>query len=69
MFKLDTDNFKFGSGLTYDEADALVEQYVAGFNDEGVALACLKTHLKAAVREHKHFRSVVSSLIADQRRN
>jgi len=68
MFKLDTDNFKFGSGLTYDEADALVEQYVAGFDDAGVALACLKAHLKTAVRDSKQFRSVVSSLIADQRR-
>jgi hypothetical protein len=68
MFKIDTTTYKFPSGLTYDEADALVEQYVAGFEHESVALACLKGHLKSAVRDHKHFRAVVSSLIADQRR-
>lgn len=64
---MSTKNFKFSSGLTYDEADALVEQYVAGFEDKNIALACLKAHLKTAVRDSKHFRSVVSSLIADQR--
>ena len=66
MFKLDTRNYKFGSGLTYDEADALVEQYVNGFEDKDIALACLKAHLKTAVRDSKQFRSVVSSLIGDR---
>lgn len=68
MLGINTTTYKFASGLTYDEADALVDQYVAGFEDESIALACLKAHLKAAVRDHKHFRNVVSSLIADQRR-
>lgn len=67
MFNVDTKNYKFSSGLTYDEADALVEQYVAGFKDKDIALACLKAHLKAAVRDSKHFRNVVSALLADQK--
>jgi len=66
MFNTNTKNYKFKSGLTYDEADALVEQYVQGFKNQDIAITCLKTHLKSAVRDSKHFRNVVSSLIGEQ---
>ena len=68
MFSLDTKNknYKFGSGLTYDEADALVEHYCAQYKDEPeVLIAVLKLHLKTAVRDSKHFRNVVGACISD----
>lgn len=53
---------KFSSGLTYDEADALVEQYCAKYADDPETLiAVMKVHLKTAVRDHKHFRSVIGA--------
>ena len=71
MFNLDTKtkNYKFSSGLTYDEADALVEHYCSQYTDKPeILIAVLKTHLKNAVRDHKHFRSVVSACIGENAR-
>lgn len=59
-------NTKFNSGLTYSEADALVEQYVSGIETDDVKLAVLITHLKSAVRDSKQMRRVISSLLDDQ---
>lgn len=66
MFTSDTHKFK--SGLTYDEADALVEQYIGGIEDPQVAIAVLKTHLKTSVRDSKMMREVISSLVGGQKR-
>ena len=65
MFKIDTKNYKFSSGLTYDEADALVEKYVSGFKSPEIAIAALKVHLKSAVRDYSQFRKVIGSLIEE----
>jgi cAMP phosphodiesterase len=59
-------NTKFNSGLTYNEADALVEQYVSGIKTDDVKLAVLITHLKSAVRDSKQMRRVISSLLDDE---
>jgi len=59
-------NTKFNSGLTYSEADALVEQYVSGMKTDDVKLAVLITHLKSAVRDSKQMRRVISSLLDDE---
>jgi len=57
---------KFSSGLTYDEADALVEHYCSQYKDDPETLiAVMKVHLKTAVRDHKHFRSVIGACLAD----
>ena len=65
MFSIDQ-NRKFSSGLTYDEADALVEQYCAKYADDpDMLIAVMKVHLKTAVRDHKHFRSVIGALLKD----
>jgi len=65
MFKLDA-NRKFSSGLTYDEADALVEQYCAKYQeDPEMLIAVMKVHLKTAVRDSKHFREVVGACLKD----
>lgn len=62
-----TNNYKFRSGLTWNEAETLVDQYVDGFKSQDIAIACLKSHLKTAVRDHEFFRNLVGSLIEDQR--
>ena len=62
----DMSNYKFTSGLTYEEADALVERYVEGFDDKDVLIGCMKVHLKTAVRDNAHFRDVLNALVADQ---
>ena len=65
MFSIDP-NRKFSSGLTYDEADALVEQYCAKYQDDPeMLIVALKVHLKAAVRDSKHFRAVVGACLKD----
>lgn len=59
-------NQQFASGLTYDEADALVEQYCLQYADDPATLiAALKVHLKTAVRDHKHFRQVVGACLTN----
>ena len=71
MFNLDTKNknYKFSSGLTYDEADALVEHYCSQYADDtDILIAVLKVHLKTAVRDSKHFRNVVGACIGDNAR-
>jgi hypothetical protein len=66
MLSLQLKNQKFSSGLTYDEADALVEQYCAQYKDDPETLiAVMKVHLKTAVRDSKHFRAVVGACLAD----
>jgi len=60
-------NTKFKSGLTYDEADALVEAYVNTMNDKDVQIAVLKNFLKTSVRDSKHTRTVISSLLSDRK--
>jgi hypothetical protein len=65
MFSTDFKTYKFSSGLTYNEADALVEKYVSGFESPEIAIAVLKVHLKTAVRDSSQFRKVISSLIEE----
>jgi hypothetical protein len=66
MFDFDTKNYKFNSGLTYDEADALVEHYCSQYKDDpDILIAVLKVHLKTAVRDSKQFRNVVGACIGD----
>ena len=60
-------NTKFKSGLTYDEADALVEAYLNTINDKDAQLAVLKSFLKTSVRDSKHTRTVISSLLSDRK--
>lgn len=63
-FKLN--NRKFSSGLTYDEADALVEQYCAKYADDPeMLITVMKVHLKTAVRDSKQFRAVVGACLKD----
>lgn len=71
MFNLDTKtkNYKFSSGLTYDEADALVEHYCSQYADDPeMLITVLKVHVKSAVRDHKHFRNVIGACIGDNTR-
>ena len=64
MLSLQLKDQKFGSGLTYDEADALVEQYCAQYKDDPeLLITVMKVHLKQAVRDHKHFRSVIGACL------
>lgn len=60
-------NTKFKSGLTYDEADALVEAYLNTINDKDVKIAVLANFLKTSVRDSKHTRAVISGLLSDRK--
>lgn len=59
---------KFKSGLTYDEADSLVEAYLNTINDKDAKLAVLTSFLKTSVRDSKHTRDVVSELVGRAKR-
>lgn len=63
-----TNNIKFKSGLTYDEADALVDAYVNTFEDKDLAISILAGHLKTSVRDSKITREVVSELLGRRKR-
>ena len=66
MLDFTLNNRKFSSGLTYDEADALVEQYCAKYADDpDTLIAVMKVHLKTAVRDSKQFRAVVGACLKD----
>ena len=59
---------KFKSGLTYDEADALVEQYLSTIDNQESQLAVLKSFLKDSVRDSKRTRDVISELVGRAKR-
>ena len=60
--------YEFQSGLTYDEADALVEQYLSTISDDQSKLAVLTSFLKSSVRDSKMTRAVVSELVGKSKR-
>lgn len=62
--------YKFGSGLTIPEAEALVEKLIARYEnstskrDPELIIEMLKGHLVRAVRDHKIEREVISACAA-----
>jgi len=62
--------YKFNSGLTMPEAEALVDRLVARYEEElrkpdpEFIIKMLKGHLSRAVRDHKLERDVVSACAA-----
>ena len=63
--------YKFKSGLTIPEAEALVEKLIATTESKlsrpspEFTIAMLKRHLVRAVRDHKIERDIVSACAAD----
>lgn len=68
MFGSNLSLTRFNSGLTYDEADALVESYLGTLDDKDVKIAVLTSFLKTSVRDSKHMRNVISELIGERKR-
>lgn len=68
MFGSNLSLTRFSSGLTYDEADALVESYLNTIDDKDVKIAVLANFLKTSVRDSKHMRNVISELIGERKR-
>lgn len=65
MTDLEIKNYRFKSGLTYTEADALVDRLTAGYGDDkDFVIHMLKTHLSRAVRDYKLEREIVSACAA-----
>ena len=65
MTDLEIKNFKFNSGLTYTEADALVDKLVEGYGDDkDFIIGMLKTHVSRMVREYKIEREIVAACAA-----
>lgn len=66
---LDWKTHKFSSGLTFTEAEALVDKLVANYESRGrnpdQVISMLKTHLVRAVRNHKIERDIISSCAAN----
>jgi len=62
--------YKFGSGLTIPEAEALVDKLIARYETTGskrdpeLIIDLLKSHLVRAVRDHKIEREVISACAA-----
>jgi len=62
------DTIKFDSGLTYNEADIIVDAYLStleGLSAEGI-LRIMKNHLARAVRDSKTERNIISALAAEK---
>jgi len=65
MLDVDIATYKFKSGLTYAESEALVDKLVNGYGDDkDTVIALLKSHLVRAVRDHKIEREIVSACAA-----
>ena len=65
MIDTDIKTYKFKSGLTYAESEALVDKLVNGYGDnKDTVIALLKTHLVRAVRDHKIEREIVAACAA-----
>jgi len=70
MTQHEIDTYKFKSGLTHKEAEALVDKladkYLNGYsekNDTELCISMLKVHLSRCVRDYKDQRTIVSSCI------
>lgn len=59
---------KFNSGLSYDEADALVEAYLNSISSDAAKLSVLTSFLKDFVRDSKRTREVVAELVGRAKR-
>jgi hypothetical protein len=68
MFGQNLSLTRFKSGLTYDEADALVESYLSTIQDKDAKIAVLASFLKTSVRDSKHTRDVISQLVGERKR-
>jgi hypothetical protein len=66
MTKTDIATYKFGSGLTMIEAEALVDRLVSGYDksDPEFVIHMLKSHLTRCVRDHKIEREIVTACAA-----
>jgi hypothetical protein len=66
MTDIDIKTYKFSSGLTYSESEALVDKLVAGYGDmsQETIIALLKNHLTRAVRDYKTEREIVAACAA-----
>ena len=66
MTNIDIKTYKFASGLTYTESEALVDKLVAGYGDKDpeLVIQLLKSHLVRAVRDHKIERDIVAACAA-----
>jgi hypothetical protein len=66
MTDIDLKTYKFSSGLTYSESEALVDKLVAGYGDvpQETIIALLKNHLTRAVRDHRIEREIVAACAA-----
>lgn len=63
-------NYKFNSGLTYEEAETLAESYVKTFKDDkDLAIKILTSHLARSLRDHEFDRDLISQLLSDRREN
>jgi|GEM_PF-5596134 len=69
MSSYNIDTFKFSSGLTYKESnalvDALADKYLNeyGTDDKDLAITMLKSHLARVVRDHKEQREIVAACL------
>jgi hypothetical protein len=59
---------KFNSGLSYAEADALVEAYLSSISSDAAKLSVLTSFLKDFVRDSKRTREVVAELVGRAKR-
>lgn len=66
MTDIDIKTYKFASGLTLTESEALVDKLVAtyGKKDPDFIVSMLKSHLVRCVRDHKIEREIVSACAA-----
>jgi hypothetical protein len=66
MTDLEIKNYKFPSGLTYNEADLVVDRYVDSLmakhkDDLDFVIHMMKSHMSRAVREYKMEREIVGA--------
>jgi len=65
MIATDIKTYKFKSGLTLAESEALVDKLVNGYGDnKDTVIALLKSHLVRAVRDHKIEREIIAACAA-----
>ena len=66
MIDIDIKTYKFESGLTFSESEALVDKLVStyGDRDPSFVIHMLKSHLVRAVRDHKIEREIVAACAA-----
>lgn len=65
MTDVEVATYKFKSGLTITESEALVDRLVSKYGDDkDFVISMLKTHIVRAVRDHKLEREIVTACAA-----